>query len=131
MEIAKLKRMAKRKKVVKKRANSYKSSARRLDFTLSPTSRSGYSTEKKERLGIKRARSAFSRGRVESMNKSLCTTNSDIQDVYEKEDCYGDVMNLTLNHASGRKKKGSGRKLPRSPSPTLKHRRDKKNIEKL
>ena len=79
----------------KKRASSFKSSARRLDFTLSPTSRSGLSTEKKERLGLKRARSAFAKGRVESMARSLCTTNSDIQDVYDKEDCYGDVMDLS------------------------------------
>ena len=117
----------------KKRASSFKSSARRLDFTLSPTSRSGLSTEKKEQLGIKRARSAFAKGRVESMTRSLCTTNSDIQDVYDREDCYGDVMNISLDYgASGRKRtKGSAKKAPRSPSPTLKPRRDKKNLEKL
>ena len=46
IEIATLKRKLKTSKKKKvKRAKSYKSSARRLDFTLSPTSRSNYSNK--------------------------------------------------------------------------------------
>ena len=77
VEIATLKRKLKRSKVKKlARAQSKKSEARLLDFTLSPTSRSNYSNKYTlDKLGLKRARSAMSKA---SFSRSICDTNSDI-----------------------------------------------------
>ena len=64
-----------------------------------------------------------------SLTRSLCETNSDIQEVYDKDDNYRDVMDISLiNCRKSSKlggKRGSNGKAPRSPDVKHKKRLDK------